>query len=229
MYIVNKTYRGRCMRIGINIPNELYNQFKPLKATYNLSQVCRDALMSLVESYENGLKQAKSDGMEALVNRFFQEHSKKPILDWEAIGRENARKWAEGASLEDFEELYQNIQEHRRGGHEPGESLGSWRNAPENRFEVTQQQHDDWFEWQFNLDSTINHYAIARNDYNRGWISYLTAVWQMLQERIEAAKAERLKALQQTYKPEIPKELDNNIKSIPHTLSNSKKKRGEKK
>jgi hypothetical protein len=223
-----KTYGGRCMRIGVNIPNDLYDQFKPLRATYNLSQVCRDALKRQVESYEKGLKQAKSDGMEAIVNRFFQEHSKKPILDWEAIGRENARKWAEGASLEDFEDLFHNISTHKRGGHEPGEFLGSWRNPTDNRFEVVQQQHDDWFEWQFNLDSNINHYLIARNDYNRGWISYLTAVWQMLQAKIEIAKAERLKALQQTFKPEIPKELDNIFKPIPSSPSNPNDKRRKK-
>jgi hypothetical protein len=32
------------MRIGINIPNDLYERFKPLRAIYNLSQVCRDAI-----------------------------------------------------------------------------------------------------------------------------------------------------------------------------------------
>ena len=79
------------MRIGINVPNELYERFKPLTPTYNLSQVCRDAIKSRIESYETAERQAQEDGMETLANRFLQEYVKKTVLDWEAIGRENAR------------------------------------------------------------------------------------------------------------------------------------------
>lgn len=196
------------MRIGINIPNDLYERFKPLRATYNLSQVCRDAIKERIESYERARKQANDDGMEALANRFWQEYSKKTILDWEAIGRENAKKWAEGASLQDFEDLFHNISVHRRKGAEPGEFLGGWRIAPENRFEVAQQQHEDWFARQFELDEGPNYYILAKEEYNRGWISYLMAVWQMLRERIEADAAARLKVRQQqAVKPEIREEL----------------------
>ena len=196
------------MRIGINIPNDLYERFKPLRATYNLSQVCRDAIKGRIESYEKGREQAGTDGMGALADRFWQEYAKKTILDWEAIGRENARKWAEDASLQDFEDLFHNISIHRRKGAEPGEFLGSWKIAPDNRFEVAQQQHDDWFERQFNLDETTNHYILAKAEYNRGWVSYMTAVWQMLREKIEADAEARLKARQQGMpKPELPANL----------------------
>ncbi|MBI4322499.1 MAG: hypothetical protein HY675_28750 [Chloroflexi bacterium] len=197
------------MRIGINVPNELYDRFKPLRGTYNLSQVCRDAITALIESYEKGRKQASADGMEALANRFFQEYSKKTILDWEAIGRENAKKWAEGASLQDFEDLFHNISIGRRTGGEPGEFLGGWRIAPENRYAVAQQQHEDWFARMFDLDEGTNYYILARAEYNRGWVSYLTAVWQMLREKIEADAAARLTARQQQHtKPEVPKHLE---------------------
>jgi hypothetical protein len=196
------------MRIGINIPDDLLERFKPLRATYNLSQVCRDAIKGRIESYEKARAQANGDGMEALANRFWQEYSKKTILDWEAIGRENARKWAEGASLEDFEDLFHNISVHRRGGAEPGEFLGSWRIAPENRFEVAQQQHEDWFARQFELDETPNYYILAREEYNRGWVSYLTAVWQMLREKIEADAVARKKPASEAHlKPELPSNL----------------------
>ena len=212
------------MRIGINIPNDIYERFKPLRATYNLSQVCRDAIKGRIESYEKALKQADGDGMEALAGRFFQEYSKKTVLDWEAIGRENAKKWAEGASLEDFEELFDNISMHKRTGLEPGEMLGSWRIEPENRFEVAQQQHEDWFIRQFNLDSASNHYALAKEEYNRGWVSYLTAVWQMLREKIEADAAAREIVRRQPVEPEIPKDLDNFFKATGRPTANLKDK-----
>lgn len=216
------------MRIGINIPDDLLERFKPLRAAYNLSQVCRDAVKARVESYEKAWGQASADGMEALAGRFWQEYSKKTILDWEAIGRENARRWAEGASLQDFEDLFHNISIHRRKGAEPGEFLGSWRTAPDNRFEVAQLKHDDWFERQFNLDQATNHYALAKQDYNRGWVSYMTAVWQMLREKIEADAAERLKARQTPAKPEVPKELESFFKATGRSPSNPKQNPGSK-
>jgi hypothetical protein len=182
------------MRIGINIPNDLYERFKPLRATYNLSQVCRDAIKSLIESYKKAQEQASKDGMEALADRFWREYSKKTILDWEAIGRENARKWAEAASLQDFEDLFHNISVHKRRGLEQGEFLSNWKLVPDNRFEHAQAQHKDWFLRMMELDEATNYHTLARQDYNRGWLSYLTAVWQMLREKIEADAAARLKA-----------------------------------
>lgn len=214
------------MRIGINIPNDLYERFKPLRATFNLSQVCRDAIKSRIGSYEKARKQASSDGMEALASRFWQEYSKKTILDWEAIGRENAKKWAEDASLQDFEDLFHNISIHRRKGAEPGEFLGSWRIEPENRFEVAQQKHEDWFARQFDLDSTSNHYVLAKEDYNRGWVSYLTAVWQMLRGKIEDDAAARLKARRQPAKPEVPNHLEDFFRATGRHPANLKEKPG---
>jgi len=219
------------MRIGINIPNDLYERFKPLRGTYNLSQVCRDAITVRIESYEKARKQASGDGMEALASRFWQEYSKKTILDWEAIGRENAKKWAESASLQDFEDLFHNISVHRRKGREPGEFLGGWRIAPENRFHVAQQQHEDWFIRQIELDETTNYYILAEQEYNRGWVSYLTAVWQMLREKIEADAAARVKARQQPAKPEIPKELESFFKAtgrLPEQIDQGQVSKREK-
>lgn len=199
------------MRVGINIPDELYERFKPLRGTYNLSQICRDAIKSRIESYENAQEQAQEDGMQALANRFLQDYVKKTILDWEAIGRENARKWAEDATLEDFEDLFHNISVRKKSGNEPGEFLGGWRIKPENRYEAISGQHDDWFDRMYDLDPETNYYAIAKQDYNQGWISYLTAVWQMLQDKIKSDEEARVKARQQNMpNTELPSKLKDN-------------------
>ncbi|GAG06620.1 unnamed protein product, partial [marine sediment metagenome] len=69
--------------------------------------------------------------------------------------------------------------------------------------------HDDWFARMYELDPDTNYYIIAKQDYNRGWISYLTAVWQMLRERIEADATAREKASQQNLtKPELSTNLN---------------------
>lgn len=57
------------MRLGINVPNDLNERFKPLKATYNLSEICREAIKSKVEAYEKAMAQADSDGMQAVADR----------------------------------------------------------------------------------------------------------------------------------------------------------------
>ncbi len=104
----------------------------------------------------------------------------------------------------------------KQKGRKPEEYLGSWRIAPENRFEAAQHKHEDWFARQFELDSAPNYYVLAREEYNRGWVSYLTAVWQMLRERIEADAAAREKHCQQSPpKPELPANLKTSTEDKP--------------
>ncbi len=195
------------MRIGINIPDELLERFKPLKSTHNISEICREALRSYIESYEKNLPSNGGGDMTALANRLYQEYAKKtPRVDWESIGRENARKWAEGASLQDFEDVIHNISSVRKQkGAEPGEFLGGWRIPEGCRFVDAQRKHEDWFDRQFELDERPNHYIVAKQDYNRGWVSYLTAVWQIFRSRIKADDAVLEKERQESkIKPELP-------------------------
>ena len=58
--------------------------------------------------------------MDKAAEKLFLEYSKKTYLDWEAIGREDAKVWVELASLEDLEGLFHNIATHKRKGDEPG-------------------------------------------------------------------------------------------------------------
>lgn len=211
------------MRIGINIPNELIERLKPLKSTHNISEICREALKNYIESYENASQGKGGDEMTALANRLYQEFAKKtPRVNWESIGRENARKWAEGASLQDFEDVIHNITIHRRKGAEPGEFLGHWRIPEGCRFEDAENKQKGWFDRQFELDERPNYYMIAKQDYNRGWVSYLTAVWQMVRSRIKADDALWEKVRQQPQpKTELPAHLVNaQDKHNPNNKSN---------
>jgi hypothetical protein len=199
------------MRIGINIPNDLLERLKPLKATHNISDICREALKSYVESYEKASQGTGGDDMTAIANRLYQEYNQKtPRVDWEAIGRENAKKWAEGANLQDFENVIHNITIHKRKSAEPGEFLGSWRIPEGCRFEDAQMKHEDWFDRQFELDERPNYYILAKQNYNKGWVSYLIAVWQMVRSRIKADDTTWERARQQSKPdPEIPAHLAN--------------------
>ena len=57
------------MRIGVNIPEDLYQRLKPLKETVNISQVCREAIEAYVNDYERALSRNEADGMDDVVDR----------------------------------------------------------------------------------------------------------------------------------------------------------------
>jgi hypothetical protein len=180
------------MRVGVNIPNELLERFKPLKGTHNLSQICRDAILSYVETHERAVKQVESDDLQTIVNRLSAEYLKKtPLLDWEAIGRDDAKVWARLATLDDLEGFFYNLKIHKRTGnpHEPGPYLFPRLISEAPRFENHMQERDKWFERQIELDESVDPYTEAKKDYTRGWLSYLTAVWQLVKERIAADRA----------------------------------------
>ena len=148
--------------------------------------------------------------MAAIANRLYQEYAKKTQrVDWESIGMENAKKWSESASLQDFEDVIHNITIHKRKGAVPGEFLGAWRIPEGCRFNDARMKHDDWFNRQFELNERPNYYLTAEQEYNRGWVSYLTAVWQMVRSRIATQDIAWEKArLQNIPKPEIPANLN---------------------
>jgi len=203
------------MRLGINISNELLEKFKPLKNVVNISQICRDAIQIRIESYAEALVQSKNDGMDKAAEKLFLEYSKKTYLDWESIGRKDAKVWVELASLEDLEGLFHNIAIHKRKGHEPGPFLFP-RPLPEApHFGKHVSEHEEWFQRQIDLEQSdlevhSNPYIEAEKIYNRGWVSYVTAVWQMVKDRIAADAITRQKEREKAdSKVDVPDNLLN--------------------
>jgi hypothetical protein len=203
------------MRLGINISNELLEKFKPLKNVVNISQICRDAIQIRIESYAEALVQSKNDGMDKTVEKLFLEYSKKTYLDWEFIGREDAKVWVKLVSLEDLEGLFHNIATHKRKGDEPGPFLFP-RLLPEApHFGKHVSEHEEWFQRQIDLEQVdlevhSNPYIEAEKIYNRGWVSYVTAVWQMVKDRIAADAVTRQKEREKAdSKVDVPDNLLN--------------------
>lgn len=204
------------MRIGVNVPNDIIERFKPLKGTYNLSQIFREAITSYIDAYERAVKQANADDMKNMAKKLAAKYMMKIILDWESIGRDDAKIWAQLASLEDFEGFFHNLEIHKKLGRgEPGPYLFPKNIPGAPRFENHIQENDEWFARQIELEESVNSskstrlssakeppknfnewyatlemdvsnnpYIQAKSDYIRGWVSYLTAVWQMVKDRI---------------------------------------------
>ena len=171
------------MRIGINVPTDLLKRMEPLKQMINISQVCRDAIQAWVDTYERARERARQDGMEEVAIGLRQELESYE-LDWEALGYENAKLWVQKASLKDFEHFAHNLKVGRSKGRTPGIWMAPY--LPGTRsYGERQHEHREWFERQCELDEESNPYMQAKEEYERGWMSYVIAVWEMAKQPIE--------------------------------------------
>jgi len=171
------------MRLGINIPNSLYKRMDPIKQKINISQICRDAIEEWVNAYEHSLNKAKEDGMEHLADELRQAWEPY-IVDWQEVGREDARIWAEKATPENFEHFAHNLKVGRGQGRTPGVWMAP-RLPDTKTYGQRQGEHEEWFIQQFNKDSDANPYLIAREEYERGWTTYLIAILGMTEQEAD--------------------------------------------
>lgn len=168
------------MRIGINIPNSLLKRMEPIKQMINVSQVCRDAIEDRVVTYERAMQKARQDGMDEMAAVLRREW--EPIVvDWQAIGHEDARIWAEKATPDNFEHFAHNLRVGRSHGRTPGIWMAP--HIPGTKvFGERQAEHEEWFTQQCELDWDSNPYLRADEEYERGWTSYLIAILDMAEE-----------------------------------------------
>ncbi|MFC1860372.1 hypothetical protein ACFLYC_02220 [Chloroflexota bacterium] len=169
------------MRLGINVPNDLIKRMKPLKQVVNFSQICREAIQTWVDSYELARERAVKDSMEDIAQRLRHEIESYEV-DWEAIGQEDAKIWVQLASLKDFEDFYHNLKNGKRLGRTPGTWMAPISPGTKSYGEKA-GEHKEWFTRQSELDLEYNYYQKAKDDYERGWTSYVIAVWDMVRNQ----------------------------------------------
>ncbi len=165
------------MRIGINIPNSLFKRMQPLKQMINVSQVCRDAIEYWVDTYESAMEGAKKDGMEEVAAVLSREW--EPIVvNWQAIGHEDAKIWAEKATPDNFAHFAHNLKVGRGHGREPGIWMAPHLSDTKTYGE-RQGEHVEWFTQECERDWDTNPYLRAQEEYVRGWTSYQIAILDM--------------------------------------------------
>lgn len=168
------------MRLGINIPNSLYKRIEPLKDRVNISQICRDAIEEWVNAYEYSLEKTQDEGVNEIVTRL-KEAWKPYIVDWQEIGREDARAWAEKATPENFAHFAHNLRVGRGHGRTPGIWMAPVLPDTPHYYE-RQREHEEWFTQQYDIDPNSNPYLIANQEYEKGWTSYLIAILNSVKE-----------------------------------------------
>lgn len=171
-------------RLGINVPNELVNRLKPFKTSINVSQVCRDALEAQVAAYERADARVEEDEMSDLIQKFRQEIASRE-LNWESLGHEDAKVWAELGSLDDFENLFYKLSFVGRPGMLERPSINIVPHVDGARgFYERLKENADWAEWKYEHDEEVNHVGKAQSEYELAWFSYIRAVWKKIQSAV---------------------------------------------
>lgn len=212
------------MRIGVNIPNELMRRLKPLKPMLNVSQVCREAIASHVEKYENAISDLDGGVTKAALERVTSEELRRRSIlnvDWEAEGYEFAVMWVRAADWQDWNQWH-SIQAHLERQGRPGWDIEPrLHGVSESRMEgfddrwhtfheLIMSQSDEFLDWMD--ENSINpDWDVAKREFGRAWITYLKAAWQRIQQRREewydARREERVAGRSNRPEPEIPDHL----------------------
>ncbi len=197
------------MRIGVNIPDDLYQRMKHIKHTVNVSQVCREAIEAYVEDYERARARLESDGADEVVKRLSGEEEDRTV-DWEELGWKDARDWVERVDPDSFEHLFHRIDVLGRQGRPiwivPPPSVPDVKT-----FEEREWEHHEQFarqiEERWESDPSFDPRAAAEREYRRAWTAYVTAVREQIRQRREDQVTEMIKSRRTLPEPEVPDHL----------------------
>lgn len=201
------------MRIGVNIPDDLIKRLGPFRSSVNLSQVCRDAIYAYVNLLEKAREQAEGDDVEQLASGMF-ERKKTVEIDWELFGLEDARAWASLASDDQWDYLFDMLEDCEERGRSPFE-----RRIRIPRVEGVKTYYDredeididnGWFDQ--HIDDEPNPLMVAQSLYQRGFLAYIMIVRQKYREMLDAdlkAQKEKIRQMKSELKSnvEIPERL----------------------
>ena len=191
------------MRIGVNIPNELYRRLKPIKQYINVSQICREAIEDYVDEIE------KTDIIDRLVERISEEH-RKIAVDWKKLGRSDAKFWVNSARLEEWQHLLHRLEVLKRQNRPAWEvPIPYLKGNPSELLCFAKRSLDfhEWFIQQWELDEESDHRQSAEREYMRAWVAYTMAVWDKIRQ-LHEAKVEEMRNKQTVpSEVEVPKHL----------------------
>lgn len=205
-------------RLGVNVPGHLLARLRPHKEVINVSQVCREALEERIVTYELASSRAHQDGMNSIAEKHAEEYERRDV-DWEQLGYEDARGWAEAASYQNFDDLHHNLGILARQGRPRNFHCGPYIPGVKTFYD-REGEFQGWFIWQIEQDIASNHHLRAEDAYFRAWYSYFDVVWKMIQDRIKQHTTARLEELSKQRKTvTLPKRVESEIlgtSSKPH-------------
>ncbi len=224
------------MRIGINIPKDLHQRLQPLKGSINISQICREALEARVDKYEEFVGWLDSEhAKEAIAGICDKEMQRKAIVevDWETIGYQDAKDWVQGATLPDWD-YWNRCRNHpdrsnqnfiwlhgrhvrsskTRGEFVTPDGAKTFFQRHREYMDLIHDQDDEFWEWmheQYDGLGPLYEWESSEQAYGRAWMTYTSAVWEMIcqlrDERATELQNALLKSIENRPVPEVPERI----------------------
>ena len=180
------------MRLGINIPSDLYKRMAPLKGTVNISQICRSAIEAYVEAHERAVAMAsETDDMTDAIDRLAEPEI---VVDWEGIGLADGKAWIEMAKREHLEHLVHIMEVIEKQGRPPTDVCVPYLPGIKG-YRQHASDYQDWFMQQSEIGGRTNPYIEAEKEYMRGWLAYVNVVLEQLRVHNQDARQDRLREL----------------------------------
>ena len=205
------------MRIGINISNGLHRRLKAIPESVNVSQICRDAIESVVRKYEEADTRINEDDLTNVIKEFADEGEQWSDIDWREYGWADARDWFQKVDRDQYERFIYDRDFYLKTPRSPEEilSLARWAPSVEGVFVFHQRfdQHQDLLYLDKEYDRLdrlgLGGYprGNAEHEYNTAWLAYFNAVHQLIENAKKQRAEERFRNRAKMPQPEVPDHL----------------------
>ena len=198
------------MRIGINVPERVRNQIKKLDPDVNVSKMCCQALEDYCAVLERARARVASDGVLEQVVRLSEGQLIEP--DWVGYALDDAQDWVRAIDPDRWTRFFDLYGSPKSRGKDV-----AW--SPDPPSEVTRwfwkrsfdKENSEWFEHQYEANSSFNAHAKAEDEYAHAWLGYVNEVrrkqLQHIDDEWKRVMAEREKAWAARPAPEVPPQL----------------------
>lgn len=207
------------MRIGINISNGLHRRLKAIGEPVNVSQVCRDAIESIVLEHEELAARVEEDDLRTVITEFADEGEQWSDIDWREYGWTDARDWFKKITREQYERFIYDRGFYLRRDRSPEDVLWLVDLASHidgvAGFHQRMEEHRDLHDKELDrLDDLginwgMDEYprGIAQREYNTAWLAYFNAVHKLIEDKRKQQAEEKFRNRAQMPKPDLPEHL----------------------
>ena len=203
------------MRIGINIPNGLHGRLKAINEPINVSEVCRNAIESVVLGHEGLAARVEEDDLGEFVAAFADDGEQWSDIDWREYAWTDARDWFKKVDREQYERFVYFREFYLGGDRSPEEILRLVNMAGRidgvAGFYDRMRQHKDLEEKEFDRMEQWDLGGYPRGDaereYKAAWLAYFNVVYRLIENKREQQTEEQLRGRAQFPKPELPEHL----------------------
>ncbi len=213
------------MRIGINVPDKVTKLIKKLDPEANISQICREALISYTTALERARTEITDEDMDDIIEHLEQSAPYPQFEpDWADYAWQDAQDWIRTITPHDWHYFLYSYDHHKDSSRElyiRGLFYRLRSREEVKNFTDRSMENEDWFWRQAVIGGNpARQKALekAENDYMGTWLAYVNEVrrkcLQYRAEKNEEVLADRQKAWLSRPEPELPFQLQDGLGTL---------------